>query len=105
MEKEGLKFRRHRGKNDSQFVCTLLCPRFPIGVTCAAVFGFVWLFLLEHPDPISIPHYDLGVKVFAMSTLIKLLGEPMRMASQILLYPRIRVILTMANYVVKGNNR
>ncbi len=69
----------------------LLFCRFPIGLLCSGIFGFVWIYVLEVPDPDDVPHYNLGVVTFAISTWIEMLAEPLWVVSQILLYVRIRV--------------
>ena len=55
------------------------------------------MYVLEQPDPHTVPYYHLGVITFAASTVIKILAEPVRMASQIMLYARLRVCALLIN--------
>ena len=68
-----------------------LCFRLPIGVCAAGVFGYIWLYILEQPDSVAIPHYDIGVYCFAGSALIELLAEPLWISGQIYLFVRTKV--------------
>lgn len=42
----------------------------------------VWLWLLEVPDPVAVPHYGPAVLLFAMSGVQELLVEPLWVLAQ-----------------------
>lgn len=63
----------------------------PICVFFAALLGVVWTLCLEQPDPNVIPHYELAVFMYALSTIIEMTAEPLYVTAQILLYVRLKV--------------
>ena len=57
----------------------------------SAFLGFVWLHLLEVPDPSGVPHYRAGVVAFGLSAVVELLGEPCWVLAQAHLFVRLKV--------------
>ena len=53
--------------------------------------GWVWLQLLEVPDPHVVPHYGTGVVVFGFSAVVELLGEPFWVLAQAHMFVKLKV--------------
>lgn len=73
----------------------------PLGVFWSAFLGFVWLHLLEVPDPSVVPHYRAGVVAFGLSAVVELLGEPCWVLAQAHLFVRLKVIAESLSIVSK----
>lgn len=59
---------------------------------CWSLFlGWVWLRLLEVPDANAVPYYGTGVVVFALSAVVELLGEPIRVLAQAHMFVKLKV--------------
>ncbi|TFK04962.1 Protein RFT1-like protein [Platysternon megacephalum] len=70
----------------------LLWLTFPLGVCWSLFLGWIWLQLLEVPDPNSVPYYKTGVVAFGLSAVVELLGEPFWVLAQAHLFIRLKVI-------------
>ncbi|KAG7233136.1 hypothetical protein INR49_007432 [Caranx melampygus] len=57
-------------------VVNLLWLTLPLGVLWAALLVCVWLWLLEAPDPQTVPYYGPAVVLFALAGVQELLAEP-----------------------------
>lgn len=80
-------------------VINLLWCVFPLGVLLSFVFGYVWLYLLEIPDPVKIPNYPLAVLVFAACGSIELLSEQLWVVAQVFVFLRLKVVIEgIANF-------
>ncbi|XP_015705789.1 protein RFT1 homolog isoform X4 [Coturnix japonica] len=77
------------------------CCRVPLGVFWSVFLGFVWLHVLEVPDPSVVPHYQAGVVAFGLSAVVELLGEPFWVLAQAHLFVRLKVIAESLSIVSK----
>ncbi|KAG2470416.1 SMBT1 protein, partial [Polypterus senegalus] len=66
----------------------------PLGTVWALLLGWVWLRLLETPDPLSIPHYEFGVLVFGLSAVVELLSEPLWILAQAHMFVKLKLLYT-----------
>uniref|UniRef100_A0A8C5QX97 Protein RFT1 homolog n=1 Tax=Leptobrachium leishanense TaxID=445787 RepID=A0A8C5QX97_9ANUR len=64
----------------------------PLGICWSLVLGWVWLHVLEVPDPDFIPHYSTGVLAFGFSAVIELIAEPFWVLAQAHLFIRLKVV-------------
>ncbi|KAM4722414.1 man(5)GlcNAc(2)-PP-dolichol translocation protein RFT1 [Rhinophrynus dorsalis] len=64
----------------------------PLGVCWSLVLGWVWLQILEVPDPEIIPYYNIGVLAFGFSAVVELLAEPFWVLAQAHLFVRLKVV-------------
>lgn len=58
--------------------------------------GWVWLQLLEVPDPHAVPHYGSGVVLFGLSAVVELLGEPFWVLAQAQMFVKLKVSMPSA---------
>ena len=80
-------------------VINLLWCVFPLGALLSFVLGYVWLYLLEIPDPVKIPNYPLAVIVFAAGGSIELLSEQLWVVAQAFVFLRLKVVIEgIANF-------
>ncbi|XP_072203757.1 man(5)GlcNAc(2)-PP-dolichol translocation protein RFT1 [Excalfactoria chinensis] len=79
----------------------LLWLTVPLGVFWSVLLGFVWLHVLEVPDPSVVPHYRAGVVAFGLSAVVELLGEPFWVLAQAHLFVRLKVIAESLSIVSK----
>ena len=80
-------------------VINLLWCVFPLGVMLSFLLGYVWLYLLEIPDPVKIPNYPLAVLVFAASGSVELLSEQLWVVAQAFVFLRLKVVIEgVANF-------
>ncbi len=56
------------------------------GVVCG-----VWWWLLQAPDPESIPHYVPAVGLFCLAALTELLAEPLWVLAHVHMFVRLKV--------------
>lgn len=61
----------------------------------------MWLWLLEVPDPRSVPHYGSAVGLFALSGLQELLAEPLWLLAQAHMFVRLKVVAESLAMVAK----
>uniref|UniRef100_A0A8C3X368 Protein RFT1 homolog n=1 Tax=Catagonus wagneri TaxID=51154 RepID=A0A8C3X368_9CETA len=76
--------------------------RVPLGVFWSLFLGWVWLQLLEVPDPNVVPHYGTGVVVFGLSAVVELLGEPLWVLAQAHMFVRLKVIAESLSVILKS---
>ncbi|KAM4021864.1 man(5)GlcNAc(2)-PP-dolichol translocation protein RFT1 [Anomaloglossus baeobatrachus] len=73
----------------------------PLGVCWSVILGWVWLHILEVPDPAIIPHYGTGVLAFGFSAVIELMAEPFWVLAQAHLFVRLKVIAESLAIIVR----
>ncbi|KAK7915400.1 hypothetical protein WMY93_011161 [Mugilogobius chulae] len=73
-------------------VINLLWLTLPLGVLWAVLLVCVWLWLLEVPDPHSVPFYSPAVLLFALGGIQELLAEPLWVLAQAHMFVRLKVI-------------
>ncbi|KAM9133055.1 man(5)GlcNAc(2)-PP-dolichol translocation protein RFT1 isoform 2-T3 [Pangshura tecta] len=66
----------------------------PLGLCWSLFLGWIWLQLLEVPDPNSVPYYKIGVVAFGLSAVVELLGEPFWVLAQAHLFIRLKLLYT-----------
>ncbi|XP_044880742.1 protein RFT1 homolog isoform X2 [Mauremys mutica] len=72
----------------------LLWLTVPLGLCWSLFLGWIWLQLLEVPDPNSVPYYKIGVVAFGLSAVVELLGEPFWVLAQAHLFIRLKLLYT-----------
>uniref|UniRef100_A0A8C8D171 Protein RFT1 homolog n=1 Tax=Oncorhynchus tshawytscha TaxID=74940 RepID=A0A8C8D171_ONCTS len=82
-------------------VINLLWLTLPLGVLWASLLVCVWLWLLEVPDPLTIPHYGPAVGLFALAALQELLAEPLWVLAQAHMFVRLKVVAESLAMVAK----
>ncbi|XP_069418575.1 man(5)GlcNAc(2)-PP-dolichol translocation protein RFT1 isoform X2 [Ovis canadensis] len=80
----------------------LLWLTVPLGVFWSLFLGWVWLQLLEVPDPHVVPHYGTGVVVFGFSAVVELLGEPFWVLAQAHMFVKLKVIAESLSVILKS---
>ncbi|XP_033066017.1 protein RFT1 homolog isoform X4 [Trachypithecus francoisi] len=80
----------------------LLWLTVPLGVFWSLFLGWVWLQLLEVPDPYVVPHYATGVVLFGLSAVIELLGEPFWVLAQAHMFVKLKVIAESLSVILKS---
>ncbi|TMS19533.1 Protein RFT1-like protein [Larimichthys crocea] len=75
-------------------VINLLWLTLPLGVLWAALLVCVWLWLLEIPDPQTVPYYGPAVVLFALSGVQELLAEPFWVLAQAHMFVRLKLVYT-----------
>lgn len=73
-------------------VINLLWLTLPLGVLWAVLLVCVWLWLLEVPDPQSVPYYSPAVVLFALGGVQELLAEPLWVLAQAHMFVRLKVV-------------
>jgi hypothetical protein len=63
----------------------------PLGIFWSSCLGWVWLQLLEVPDPDVVPYYGTGVLFFGLSAVVELLGEPFWVLAQAHMFVKLKV--------------
>ncbi|MGH0191153.1 UNVERIFIED_CONTAM: hypothetical protein FKN15_056604 [Acipenser sinensis] len=82
-------------------VINLLWLTVPVGALWSVLLGWVWLCLLEVPDPAGTPHYEVGVLLFGLSAVVELLAEPLWVLAQAHMFVRLKVIAESLSIIVK----
>uniref|UniRef100_A0A667GD96 Protein RFT1 homolog n=1 Tax=Lynx canadensis TaxID=61383 RepID=A0A667GD96_LYNCA len=72
----------------------LLWLTVPLGMFWSLLLGWVWLQLLEVPDPNAVPHYGSGVVLFGLSAVVELLGEPFWVLAQAQMFVKLKLFYT-----------
>uniref|UniRef100_A0A3B3Q9F1 Protein RFT1 homolog n=1 Tax=Paramormyrops kingsleyae TaxID=1676925 RepID=A0A3B3Q9F1_9TELE len=72
-------------------IINLLWLTVPLGLLWAFALGSVWLYLLEAPDPLTVPHYGPAVALFGLSAIQELLCEPLWVLAQAHMFVRLKV--------------
>uniref|UniRef100_A0A452ER35 Protein RFT1 homolog n=1 Tax=Capra hircus TaxID=9925 RepID=A0A452ER35_CAPHI len=80
----------------------LLWLTVPLGVFWSLFLGWVWLQLLEVPDPHVVPHYGTGVVMFGFSAVVELLGEPFWVLAQAHMFVKLKVIAESLSVILKS---
>ncbi|XP_037654169.1 protein RFT1 homolog [Choloepus didactylus] len=80
----------------------LLWLTVPLGVFWSLLLGWVWLRLLQVPDPNVVPHYGAGVVLFGLSAVVELLGEPFWVLAQAHMFVKLKVIAESLSVILKG---
>ncbi|XP_019579833.2 man(5)GlcNAc(2)-PP-dolichol translocation protein RFT1 isoform X3 [Rhinolophus sinicus] len=80
----------------------LLWLTVPLGVLWALFLGWVWLQLLEVPDPNVVPHYGMGVVLFGLSAVVELVGEPFWVLAQAHMFVKLKVIAESLSVILKS---
>ncbi|KAK2862197.1 hypothetical protein Q5P01_001730 [Channa striata] len=73
-------------------VINLLWLTLPLGVLWATLLVCVWLWLLEIPNPQTVPFYGSAVVLFALAGVQELLGEPLWVLAQAHMFVRLKVV-------------
>lgn len=73
-------------------VINLLWLTLPLGVLWALLLVCIWLWLLEVPDPHSVPYYSPAVVLFALGGVQELLAEPLWVLAQAHMFVRLKVV-------------
>ncbi|XP_068171877.1 man(5)GlcNAc(2)-PP-dolichol translocation protein RFT1 [Antennarius striatus] len=79
----------------------LLWLTLPLGMLWAALLASVWLFLLEQPDPQSVPYYGVAVVLFGLSGVQELLSEPFWALAQAHMLVRLKVVTESLAMIAK----
>ncbi|XP_018430391.1 PREDICTED: protein RFT1 homolog, partial [Nanorana parkeri] len=64
----------------------------PLGLGWSFILGWIWLRVLDAPDPEIIPHYGTGVLAFGISAVVELIAEPFWVLAQAYLFIRLKVV-------------
>ncbi|XP_007081964.2 protein RFT1 homolog [Panthera tigris] len=80
----------------------LLWLTVPLGMFWSLLLGWVWLQLLEVPDPNAVPHYGSGVVLFGLSAVVELLGEPFWVLAQAQMFVKLKVIAESLSVIFKS---
>uniref|UniRef100_A0A8D2JNI7 Protein RFT1 homolog n=1 Tax=Sciurus vulgaris TaxID=55149 RepID=A0A8D2JNI7_SCIVU len=80
----------------------LLWLTVPLGVFWSLFLGWVWLQLLEVPNPDVVPHYGTGVVLFGLSAVVELLGEPFWVLAQAHIFVRLKVIAESLSVILRS---
>lgn len=73
----------------------------PLGVLWGSLLVCVWLWLLEAPDPQTIPHYSPAVLLFALAGVQELLAEPLWVLAQAHMFVRLKVVAESLAMIAK----
>lgn len=87
-------------KEDWSQVINLIWCIVPIGCVCAAFFSWVWLYLLEQPNPTAIPYYNVGVVCFACCAVLEMTSEPVFITSQVYLFMKLKVSVDSFSFII-----
>ncbi|XP_048211790.1 protein RFT1 homolog [Perognathus longimembris pacificus] len=80
----------------------LLWLTIPLGVFWSLFLGWVWLHLLEVPDPNVVPYYGTGVVLFGLSAVVELLGEPFWVLAQAHMFIKLKVIAESLSVILRS---
>lgn len=84
------------------YLSACLCLlRLPLGVVWAALLVCVWMWLLEVPDPETVPYYGSAVVLFALSGVQELLAEPLWVLAQAHMFVRLKVVAESLAMIAK----
>uniref|UniRef100_A0A8C1KXP7 Protein RFT1 homolog n=1 Tax=Cyprinus carpio TaxID=7962 RepID=A0A8C1KXP7_CYPCA len=79
------------GRNWRQ-VINLLWLTFPVGCVWGVLLVCVWWWVLQAPDPQSIPHYVPAVGLFCLAALTELLAEPLWVLAHAHMFVRLKCV-------------
>ncbi|XP_052045949.1 protein RFT1 homolog isoform X2 [Apodemus sylvaticus] len=80
----------------------LLWLTVPLGIFWSLSLGWVWLQLLEVPDPNVVPYYGAGVLLFALSAVVELLGEPFWVLAQAHMFVKLKVLAESMSVILRS---
>ncbi|XP_003789541.1 protein RFT1 homolog [Otolemur garnettii] len=80
----------------------LLWLTVPLGVFWSLFLGWIWLQLLEVPDPNIVPYYGTGVVLFGLSAVVELLGEPFWVLAQAHMFVKLKVVAESLSVILKS---
>ncbi|CAH7240058.1 protein RFT1 homolog [Phodopus roborovskii] len=80
----------------------LLWLTVPLGVFWSLLLGWVWLRLLEVPDPNVVPYYGAGVVLFGLSAVLELLGEPFWVLAQAHMFVKLKVLAESLSVILRS---
>ncbi|XP_019736604.1 protein RFT1 homolog isoform X2 [Hippocampus comes] len=80
------------GKRNWRQLINLLWLTLPLGVLWGALLAAVWLWLLEVPDPQSVPFYGPAVLLFGLAGVQELLAEPLWVLAQVHMFVKLKVV-------------
>lgn len=70
---------------------SVILVRLPLSVGITSLLSYGWIYVLEQPDPDSVPYYGTAVVLYAIASVIYLICEPLYVISQLLLYAKLKV--------------
>ncbi|KAK2858009.1 hypothetical protein Q7C36_005928 [Tachysurus vachellii] len=82
-------------------IINLLWLTLPLGCFWAVLLVYVWLWLLQPPDPQTVPHYGPAVGIFCMAALTELLAEPLWVLAHAHMIVRLKVIAESLAIIAK----
>ncbi|GFR29223.1 protein RFT1 homolog [Trichonephila clavata] len=65
----------------------------PTCLICSFLMRYIWLYILEEPDPDLVQNYSLGVNTVIFSVLIESLAEPIYVFSQSYHFVKLKVVM------------
>uniref|UniRef100_A0A8C6S2V7 Protein RFT1 homolog n=1 Tax=Nannospalax galili TaxID=1026970 RepID=A0A8C6S2V7_NANGA len=80
----------------------LLWLTVPLGVFWSLFLGWIWLQLLEVPDPNVVANYGTGVVLFGVSAVVELLGEPFWVLAQAHIFIKFKVIAESMSVILRS---
>ncbi|XP_021037672.1 protein RFT1 homolog isoform X2 [Mus caroli] len=80
----------------------LLWLTVPLGIFWSSCLGWVWLQLLEVPDPDVVPYYGTGVLFFGLSAVVELLGEPFWVLAQAHMFVKLKVLAESMSVILRS---
>ncbi|BES98557.1 Rft protein [Nesidiocoris tenuis] len=75
--------------------------RVPICTSLCLLFGWVWLHVLETPEPHITVHYRLGVWAICISCVMNVCIEPFYLVAQAFLFVKLRVLIETVSVSVR----
>ncbi|XP_071784262.1 man(5)GlcNAc(2)-PP-dolichol translocation protein RFT1-like [Asterias amurensis] len=88
-------------KQWTQTINLLWCS-VPLAVFCSIPLIYIWMSVLEQPDPGVIANYSFSVFIFALSTWIELSAQPLLVLAQATLFVKLKVIVEGLAVAVKS---
>lgn len=82
-------------------VINLLWLALPLGCLWGVLLVCVWLWLLQPPDPHTVPHYGQAVVIFCMAAITELLAEPFWVLAHTHMLVRLKVIAESLAIIAK----
>ncbi|XP_052802408.1 protein RFT1 homolog [Mya arenaria] len=76
--------------NWSQVINLMWCT-VPASLVVTGVLGWVWVNLLENPEPTLMPGYSVGVASFALATVLNCLSQPLFVLAQKHMFVKLKV--------------
>lgn len=70
----------------------LLWCTVPVSIVIGSVLSWVWLYMLESPDPELVPGYTFAVICFTLSAILEILARPLFIVARKLMFAKLRVL-------------